>query len=69
MRTVSSIVASSWTGWPAYREALEAVGKDFTMHMYPGANHGFHNDTTPRYDAAADLAWRRTIEFFQENLV
>ncbi len=57
-------------GWPAYEEALKAAGKEYTMHMYPGANHGFHNDTTPRYDdAAATLAWRRTIEFFGRNLV
>jgi carboxymethylenebutenolidase len=57
-------------GWPAYKEALDAAGKDYTMYMYPGANHGFHNDTTPRYDeAAAALAWRRTIEFFRKNLV
>nr|WP_317235412.1 dienelactone hydrolase family protein [Niabella ginsengisoli] len=39
------------------------------MYMYPKANHGFHNDTTPRYDkAAAELAWKRTIDFFKENL-
>ena len=57
-------------GWPAYKAALDAAGKDYTMHMYPGANHGFHNDTTPRFDeAAAALAWRRTIEFFEKNLV
>ena len=57
-------------GWPAYKAALDASGKDYTMHLYPGANHGFHNDTTPRYDeAAAALAWRRTIEFFEKNLV
>ncbi len=57
-------------GWPAYKEALDAAGKDYAMHMYPGVNHGFHNDTTPRYDeAAAQLAWDRTIEFFRENLV
>ena len=57
-------------GWPAYEAALDAAGKDYTMHMYAGANHGFHNDTTPRYDkAAAELAWTRTIEFFHENLV
>lgn len=57
-------------GWPAYREALDEAGKEYTMHMYPGANHGFHNDTTPRYDAeAAELSWRRTIEFFRRNLV
>jgi carboxymethylenebutenolidase len=57
-------------GWPAYKAALDDAGKDYTMHMYPGANHGFHNDTTPRYDeAAAALAWSRTIEFFGKNLV
>ncbi len=57
-------------GWPAYKEALDESGKNYTMHMYPGANHGFHNDTTPRYDAeAAELAWGRTIEFFRKNLV
>lgn len=57
-------------GWPAYKEALDSAGKEYTMHMYPGANHGFHNDTTPRYDAAAaQLAWQRTIEFFKQNLV
>jgi carboxymethylenebutenolidase len=57
-------------GWPAYKEALDAAGKEYIMHMYSGANHGFHNDTTPRYDEeAAALAWRRTIEFFGENLV
>jgi len=57
-------------GWSAYKEALEAAGKQYTMHMYSGVNHGFHNDTTPRYDEeAAALAWRRTIEFFAKNLV
>jgi carboxymethylenebutenolidase len=57
-------------GWPAYQEALDAAEKEYVMHMYPGANHGFHNDTTPRYDeAAARLAWTRTIEFFAKNLV
>jgi carboxymethylenebutenolidase len=57
-------------GWPAYRAALDAAGKEYTVHMYPGTNHGFHNDTTPRYDeAAATLAWRRTIEFFAKYLV
>ncbi len=56
-------------GWPAYEEALEANGKDFTVFFYEGANHGFHNDTTPRYDeAAAALAWERTIAFFNEHL-
>jgi carboxymethylenebutenolidase len=56
-------------GWPAYEEALKANHKTYTMHMYEGKNHGFHNDTTPRYDEeAAKLAWARTIEFFQKYL-
>lgn len=57
-------------GWPSYRDALEAAGVDYTAQFYAGVNHGFHNDTTPRYDsAAAELSWRRTIEFFRKNLV
>ena len=56
-------------GWPAYEEALKEHGKEYIAHMYPDANHGFHNDSTPRYDkAAAELAWKRTIEFFSEKL-
>ena len=56
-------------GWPAYETALKANGKKYQAYIYEGANHGFHNDTTPRYDkAAAELAWKRTIEFFKENL-
>jgi len=56
-------------GWPAYEEALKANNKEYTAHFYPNANHGFHNDTTPRYDeAAAKLAWERTIDFFNEKL-
>jgi carboxymethylenebutenolidase len=56
-------------GWPAYEAALKENKKDYTAHMYANANHGFHNDTTPRYDkAAADLAWKRTIDFFNETL-
>ena len=56
-------------GWPAYKEALEKNNKSFTMYMYPDVNHGFHNDTTPRYDqAAAELAWERTVAFFNEHL-
>lgn len=56
-------------GWPAYEEALKAHGKKYTMYMYENTNHGFHNDTTPRYDeAAAKLAWSRTIDFFNANL-
>jgi carboxymethylenebutenolidase len=56
-------------GWPAFEEALKANHVDYTMYMYDGVNHGFHNDTTPRYDeAAAKLAWKRTVEFFKKNL-
>jgi carboxymethylenebutenolidase len=56
-------------GWPAYEAALEAAGVKYTMHMYPGTQHGFNNDTTPRYDkAAATLAWQRTVEFFNMHL-
>ncbi len=56
-------------GWPAYEAALKANKVDYAMHMYEGANHGFHNDTTPRYDAgAAKLAWQRTLEFFSKHL-
>jgi carboxymethylenebutenolidase len=56
-------------GWPAYEAALKASGVKYQMYMYAGANHGFHNDTTPRYDeAAAKLAWSRTIAFFKQNL-
>ena len=56
-------------GWPAYEAALKEAEIDYAMHMYLGVNHGFHNDTTPRYDeAAAKLAWERTISFFNETL-
>jgi len=56
-------------GWPAYEEALKANHVRYAVHFYEGANHGFHNDTTPRYDeAAAKLAWERTLAFFNENL-
>ena len=56
-------------GWPAYEAALKENKKEYTMYMYENANHGFHNDTTPRYDkAAAELAWNRTIEFFKARL-
>lgn len=55
--------------WPAYEAALKAAGVPFTMHQYPGTQHGFNNDTTPRYDAAAaQLAWARTLEFFKTRL-
>lgn len=56
-------------GWPAYEVALKANGKDYTAYIYPNVNHGFHNDSTPRYDkAAAELAWKRTIDFFKMSL-
>ncbi len=56
-------------GWLEFEAALEANGKTYEAYFYPGANHGFHNDTTPRYDAeAAELAWSRTLEFFERNL-
>ncbi|HEV3324677.1 MAG TPA: dienelactone hydrolase family protein [Puia sp.] len=56
-------------GWPAYESALKANNKEYKAYIYPGVNHGFHNDTTPRYDkAAAELAWQRTIDFFNEKL-
>ena len=56
-------------GWPAYEAALKANRATYTAHFYEGTNHGFHNDTTPRYDeAAAKLAWQRTLEFFNKYL-
>ncbi len=56
-------------GWPAYEAALKANNKVYTAYIYEGVNHGFHNDTTPRYDkAAAELAWKRTIDFFSAQL-
>jgi len=56
-------------GWPDYQAALEANGKVFEAYIYAGANHGFHNDTTPRYDeAAAELAWSRTLDWFRKHL-
>ena len=56
-------------GWPDYEAALKAQGKEYTAHVYPDVNHGFHNDTTPRYDkAAAELAWSRTVAFFNAKL-
>jgi len=56
-------------GWPAYEAALKANGVKYQAHFYPGTQHGFHNDTTPRYDeAAAKLAWSRTLAFFKEHL-
>ncbi|SEW35588.1 carboxymethylenebutenolidase [Aliiroseovarius sediminilitoris] len=56
-------------GWDAYKAALDENGKGYTVHFYPGVNHGFHNDTTPRYDEdAATLAWERTLAFFDTHL-
>ncbi|MCZ6889711.1 MAG: dienelactone hydrolase family protein [Gammaproteobacteria bacterium] len=55
--------------WPDYDAALTREGKVFTAHFYDGVNHGFHNDTTPRFDAdAAALAWQRTLDFFAQRL-
>lgn len=56
-------------GWPAYEKALQENKKEYRAFIYPKANHGFHNDTTPRYDkASAELAWERTIDFFKQKL-
>ena len=55
--------------WPAYEAALKAAGKTYEAHVYPGTGHGFHNDSTPRYDeAAAKLAWERTLAWFRKHL-
>jgi len=56
-------------GWPAWEAGLKAAGVNHQAFVYPGVNHGFHNDTTPRYDeAAAKLAWQRTLEHFNKYL-
>lgn len=56
-------------GWPAMETALKAHNKVYEAHIYPGVNHGFHNDSTPRYDkAAAELAWQRTLDWFAKYL-
>ena len=56
-------------GWPAYEDALKKNHVQYEAYIYEGANHGFHNDTTPRYDeAAAKLAWKRTLDFFAKHL-
>jgi len=56
-------------GWPAYEKALKENNKEYTVYMYAEVNHGFHNDSTPRYDKpAAELAWQRTIDFFKAKL-
>ena len=55
--------------WPEYEAALKANKVKYTAHVYPNTQHGFHNDSTSRYDpAAAELAWSRTIEFFKQHL-
>ena len=55
--------------WPEYEQDLKESNVEYTMHMYKGAHHGFHNDSTARYDeASAELAWQRTIEFFNKKL-
>jgi len=55
--------------WPAFEEALKAAGAKYERHLYPGTQHGFNNDTTPRYDAAAaKLAWDRTLVFFRQHV-
>jgi carboxymethylenebutenolidase len=55
--------------WPAYEQALKAAGKRYEVQVYPGTQHGFHNNSTPRYsEAAAKLAWERTVAFFRKNL-
>jgi carboxymethylenebutenolidase len=55
--------------WPAFEAALKASGASYEMHKYPGTQHGFHNNSTPRYHAAsAKLAWERTIAFFKKHL-
>jgi carboxymethylenebutenolidase len=55
--------------YPAYEQALKAANVRYEIHTYPGTQHGFHNNSTPRYnEAAAKLAWERTIAFFKKNL-
>jgi len=57
------------SGWPAYESALKSAKVSYQAFIYPGVEHGFNNDTTPRYDAAAaKLAWQRTVEFFGKHL-
>jgi len=56
-------------GWPDYEAALKAAGTRYEAFLYPGTNHGFHNDSTPRFDKVqADLAWERTVAFFAAHL-
>ncbi|MFT5863553.1 MAG: carboxymethylenebutenolidase, partial [Flavobacteriales bacterium] len=56
-------------GWPSYEKVLKATNIEYTTHFYEDVNHGFHNNSTPRFDKpAADLAWERTISFFKKHL-
>lgn len=56
-------------GWPAYEKALKEKNKEYVAFFYPEVNLGFHNTSTPRYDMeVADLAWQRTMDFFNDNL-
>jgi carboxymethylenebutenolidase len=56
-------------GWVSYEAALKAAAKPYELHWYEGTQHGFHNDTTPRFNPeAAALAWSRTLEFFGKHL-
>jgi len=56
-------------GWPAYEKVLKENNKEYTAYIYPDVNHGFHNDSTPRFDKpAAELAWQRTVDFFKAKL-
>ena len=55
--------------WPAFEKGLNEAGHDYVNYLYEDVNHGFHNDTTPRFDkAAADLAWQRTLSHFKQHL-
>jgi carboxymethylenebutenolidase len=55
--------------WPAYEAALKAAGRPYEVFFYPGTQHGFHNNSTPRYQKeAADLSWQRTVAFFRQQL-
>ena len=55
--------------WPAYEAALKSANVQYVRYLYPGTQHGFNNDTTPRYDeAAAKLAWQRTLDFFNKHV-
>jgi carboxymethylenebutenolidase len=57
------------SGWPAYESALKAAHVSYQAYIYPNVQHGFNNDTTPRYDqAAAQLSWQRSVEFLHQHL-